>query len=75
MVKAIRKIAAYTIYLIAYLIVNSISSLIAIIGVEQSFANAFMLFNVVAVFVAVSSLITLAAYKAIEWAHKELNHG
>jgi hypothetical protein len=70
--KLIRKIAAYTIYLIAYLIASSITASIAIIGTELSFTDAFMLFNVVSAFVGVSSLILFAAYKAIEWAHKEL---
>ena len=72
MSKSIRKIAAYAIYLIAYLIASSIAASIAIIGTEISFTDSFMLFNVVAAFVAVSSLIVFAAYKAIEWAHEEL---
>ena len=73
MIKLIRKIAAYTIYLIVYLIFNSIISTFARIGTEHSFTDAFMLFNVVTICVIVGSLIVCVAYKAVEWAHKELD--
>jgi hypothetical protein len=68
----IRKIAAYTIYFIAYLIAISLTSSFARIGTEHSFIYTFRLANGFVAALIAATLIIFAAYKAIEWAHKEL---